>query len=145
MLYEYNLKEYLETDYRCPECGAMMTSGIQEPRGDYDEWLVEPHCFECDFETYGGKEPFSECVPVHGMKAVSYVRMEYKGGKRALLCQYSKLENNHSPASWGFGGRMYKDATFTPSYDFKVEYESGETEREFLARAKKLADAHIAS
>lgn len=46
------------TDYICPECGSLMSSGILEPGGGYDDWLILPHCTECPYQPESWKFPF---------------------------------------------------------------------------------------
>lgn len=149
------LEEVL-TDYRCPGCGARMSSGIPHPEGDYDDWLIKPHCIECDFEPEGSKNPFKECVPdeSESPEPLGAVLFEYTAPpqyyngpsrrcQRVLLCRVSRLDQEHQALHWGFGGNMYKDPKFTPLFDFACAWLPGETQRDFEIRAELEAKAFV--
>lgn len=148
-LRKINLEEHLE-DYRCPKCGGQMSSGINDPQGDYDDWMVKPHCIECDFEPSSDKHPFDECVPPEPPESLGAVLFEYTRPpsfpndtehecREVLLCRVSRLNDEHSTRNWGFGGTMYQNQRFTPVSDFVCEYRAGETEQDFRRRAYKEA------
>jgi len=51
-------------EYFCPECLAPMSSGVLHPRGDYDDWVIMPHCTACDYNTVYERFPYEDCIVV---------------------------------------------------------------------------------
>jgi hypothetical protein len=144
MLHKYVLEEYLVENYLCPECHSVMTSGIQEPTGDYDDWMIHPHCSECDFSTWGDKNPFDECIPVEKPEAVGLVKMTLANDKvEYLICPVSKLSEKHDIVFWGRGGRMYEGATFEPVQNVAIEINDNETVDDFENRCAKFAKSYV--
>lgn len=126
-------EETLEEGYRCPNCGAAMTSGIQDPLGDYDDWLVQPHCSECTFVTWSGKHPFQECVPVEEPDALRAVKFIGRGGNvRMVLTQ--KDDPSADPGDYWFGGNIWVNAEVYASKDW-FEYQPGWTLDGFAEKA----------
>ena len=143
MLHKYVLEEVLVEDYICPRCNSAMTSGIQEPAGDYDDWMIHPHCSECNFETTSGKYPFDECVPVEKPEDVGLVKMTLANGKfEYLICPVSKLFDKHDIMSWGRGGTMYNGVTFEPVQNVTIQIHDNETTREFEYRCYNFAKSY---
>lgn len=62
-LHHYHLDEVVEDDYLCPKCRGQMTSGVQDPEGDYDDWITQPACQRCGFVPSSARNPFAQCVP----------------------------------------------------------------------------------
>ena len=58
----YWLREFPEPEWLCPECQSVITSGIRDPEGDYDDWWVHPHCPECGWENGLDKDPYEGCL-----------------------------------------------------------------------------------
>lgn len=149
-LRKFDLEETL-TDYRCPYCRGRVSSGINDPQGDYDDWIVKPHCTACTFEPSSDKHPFDECIPPEPPEAFGAVLFEYTRPpsfpndtehecKKVLLCQVSRLNDEHDTSHWGFGGLwMYQNRRFTPVVGFVCEYRANETEQDFVRRAYKEA------
>lgn len=132
-----SLSERIEPDYTCPKCGqATVTSGVQYPGGDYDDWVQRPRCLACEFEADSAKNPFDSFlevpfVPTHvwGMVWTS------RDGLHETKCLATREPRGElNTIDFGFGGTIWKGATWKVVAEFdRVE---GETLDQFYSRCQ---------
>ena len=146
-----SLRETINKDYRCPKCGDYMSSGINEPSGDYDDWLIQPHCtsHQCEFVTDNNNRPFDECVPT---VLVRECLVGYKltpidprcGGDSSFHLsgpiprgqRFSRKYHRHG------GGAMYNRAKIE-RLNFSADRWWRETANEFYWRARRELDKFL--
>lgn len=99
-LFEFHLKEELAGKI-CPRCGGGFTSGIRDPLGDYDDWLVHPRCSQCGFE--GGllrskKRPYECCEAGEKIRNLAQITSQ---AAAAILWPKSRANDAFWPARAG--------------------------------------------